>query len=297
MKVLITIPHYYKPRANGMYGSYSEAETDRIRVLERVVTAWYELFVYPAASVHQKVEGEGATKKIYALMKPADKPLHIDLTLVFVTTEQEHLLNKTNLDPKLYRHQQVKISDPRYLGFACHRVLASHRGEFDYYCFSEDDLIVHDLYFFRKLAWFEKTFGSGCLLQPNRYMTRLTPVFTEYLDFEYQNYTENWIDYTRQPMLETEYLAQPIKFFQTRNPHAGCFFLSATQYDMMCEREGYAQPNSQFAGPLESAASYDLMRTFDIYRAEYAQAAFLSIEHIGKRPGQGAPRVIDNTEF
>lgn len=292
MKALITLPHYYKPSTSGMYGSSLEAEADRIHVLERVISTWHEVFAYPAASVHQKVEGEGTAKKIYALMKPADKLLHIDVTLVFVTTEQEHLLDKVNLNANLYRHQRVKISDPGYLGFACHRILQEHRGEFDYYCYSEDDQIVHDAFFFRKLAWFESTFGSRCLLQPNRYMTGLEPVFKEYIDFEYQRYTDTWIDYGRQTTLHTEFLGQALNFFKTRNPHAGCFFLSAAQYEMMCERDGYALPNSQFAGPLESAATFDIMQTFDIYRPDFEQAAFLTVEHIGKRPGNSVERIV-----
>jgi len=297
MKILVTIPHYYNAATKGIYGSLNEAEKSRINAIRQTVTALHELCTFPAAYVEQEVSGEGEEKKIYRIFKPADTKLLCDLKIVFVTTAEDHLLDKLELPEGLFEHRIVNISDPQYLGFACHQVLLKEKGNYDYYCYMEDDLVIEDPFFFRKLSWFEKQFGTKYMLQPHRFMRGLKPVYKEYLDQEYKRYTEYWIDYADKPILQAEFLGSPLSFFPTRNPHTGCFFLTAAQYELMSSRYGYAVPNHQFAGPLESAASLDIIKTFDIYRVCFDYASFFALNHKGNRPFCGIPEVIDTTAF
>lgn len=48
-------------------------------------------------------------------------------------------------------------------------MLRDRLGGYDFYCYLEDDLLVRDPLFLRKLRWFTGRFGEGAVLQPNRF--------------------------------------------------------------------------------------------------------------------------------
>jgi hypothetical protein len=68
---------------------------------------------------------------------------------------------------------------------------------------------------------------------------------------------------------------------RTRNPHSGCFFLNARQMTHWAGQPYFGARESRFIGPLESAATLGLMRTFKVYRPAPANADFLEVQHAG----------------
>src|SRR5262249_55304109 len=90
------------------------------------------------------------------------------LDIVVCTTRGRHVLDRLGIPSRCFQHQATD-SEPPLLGFACHAFLRDRLGDYDYYCYLEDDLIVHDPWFFRKLAWFTSVAGDDKLLQPNRF--------------------------------------------------------------------------------------------------------------------------------
>ena len=55
------------------------------------------------------------------------------------------------------------------MGFQVQRIFRERFGAYDFYCYMEDDLNIHDAAFFDKLIWFQQNFGPRTLLQPVRY--------------------------------------------------------------------------------------------------------------------------------
>lgn len=293
MKILFVIPHYYKYNPESIYGSGREATDTRVQTLQNTITALKNRFSSPTSCGRQIYKnnnyGERSETEVCVLYEPADTEAIYETEIALCTNTQDHLVGELDLPPDFFRHEMVTISDPRYLGFACHQILKRNLGKYDYYCYMEDDLVIHDRDFFHKLAWFEHIFGAENLLQPHRYMENGKPFFKQYLDAELDICMDDFIDFAdgASPELSVDYLGSKLKFLRTHNPHAGCFFLSAKQYEMMCARVDYGQPNKNFFTPLESAATWDLLKTFKIYRVTKAHGWFLEIEHTGKSPAVG----------
>jgi len=181
------------------------------------------------------------------------------------------------------------------LGIGCHRVLQSNADKFDFYGYMEDDLVIHDSFFFQKLSWFARKFGSQFLLQPHRYNRNVTPFDKDYLDMEFAK--PAWNFKRSEKKLTATFLGEPLNFFSAANPHAACFFLTREQYRLMSDREDYAKPSGEFFTPLESAASLDISKTFYVYRVDFAAADFFSVEHIGERPYRIPGSEIDQADF
>ncbi len=76
-------------------------------------------------------------------------------------------------------------------------------------------------------------------------------------------------------------LGRRVVFERARNPHAGCFFLNARQMAFWASRPHFADRQSRFIGPLETAASLGILRTFAVYKAAPPCADFLEVRHHG----------------
>jgi hypothetical protein len=94
------------------------------------------------------------------------------------------------------------------LGFECQKILKENLGRYDYYCFMEDDLIVHDPYFFEKIRWFNESTDNINLLQPNRYeISMMGKVLKAYIDGDIRpGATENYQNVDKFSEILTEFL-------------------------------------------------------------------------------------------
>ncbi|NEP47205.1 MAG: calcium-binding protein, partial [Okeania sp. SIO2H7] len=70
-------------------------------------------------------------------------------------------------------------------------------------------------------------------------------------------------------------------FQRTLNPHAGCYFLNAEQMKQWASKPYFLDRDTNFIGPLESAATLGIMKTFRIYKTAGPDASFLEIQHFG----------------
>ena len=169
------------------------------------------------------------------------------------------------------------------LGFECQALLRDCIGSYDYFCFLEDDLIVHDAWLFAKLGWFTQQAGELSLLQPNRY--EINPQGENpkiYIDGNLDaQFTAKFQNIQEQPELTGQILRQPVLFQRTTNPHSGCYFLNVAQINHWVRQPYFLDRDTSFIGPLESAASLGIMRAFRVYKPAAQNANFLEIEHFG----------------
>jgi len=149
----------------------------------------------------------------------------------------------------------------------------------------EDDLVLHDPLLFVKLRWFTRQLGDDKVLQPNRFeVGRDASVHKAYVDGSLREHVI--AKFCGQPdsrPLIGKALDAQIIFRQPLNPHSGCFFLNKQQMQHWTAQSYFLDRDTSFVGPLESAATLGILRTFRIYKPAAENANFLEIEHFGTR--------------
>lgn len=272
MRILFTISHFFQPSDGSRYGSQGKDPQPRIQALTACISSLHKLFGKSQASFDI---AQGAAK-------PANQSQVNNIDIVICTTKNQHLLDQLSLPADLYKHYRTN-AEPMLLGFECQALLRDCLGAYDYFCFLEDDIILHDPWLFVKLNWFNKQVGDHALLQPNRY--ELSPPGNSkkiYIDGNLSPLlTANFQNLSDQPELQAQILGQPVIFRRATNPHSGCYFLNVPQMNYWVQQPHFLDRDSSFFSPLESAATLGIMRTFRIYKSIPQQANFLEVEHYG----------------
>ncbi len=277
MRILVAIPHFFDlsrevRRAPG-HRALAGDPGPRIEALTACVSALHQLFGCPQVIIDiARREAKDANARIRAAK----------LDVVVCTTKGQHLLTRLPLDKSTLGHHPTR-AEPPLLGFECHAALYERLGDYDYYCYLEDDLIIRDPWFFAKLGWFAGQLGPGNVLLPNRYeVARGGVAWKAYLDGDLADeVTAPFQNIADAPELKGSCLGLELTFRQPSNPHAGCFFLTNDQLRAWGTRGDFLDRDTRFIGPLESAATLGLMRAFRIYKPAPEVASFLEIEHSG----------------
>jgi hypothetical protein len=280
-RVLFVIPHFYGA-GNGFYGSTGSDSAARVTALERVIEGLHQSMGSRQAFLlwlQQHIPGKGNGHLVQA-----NTTFSSDLDIVICTTGSSHLVPSLTLPAGIFRHQQTN-AEPMKLGFAAHQVLKENLGKYDWYCYLEDDLLITDPLFMTKLEWFIQENGEETTLAPHRFERSLKqPVHKLYHDgLVRPDFTAAWQDVTDRQFLDAELLGQRLRFERWPNPHSGCFFLNARQMERWVSQSYFGDFDSTFAGPLESAASLGIIKTFRQYKPSPANAGFLELEHLHPR--------------
>ncbi|MGF1493754.1 MAG: calcium-binding protein [Microcoleaceae cyanobacterium] len=272
MKVLLTIPHFYKAQDESKHASQGKDPRPRIMALSMGLTSLHSLF--------------GASQCLINIGRcitlPVNESQETVLDIRLCTTGDNHLIPQLPIPKTLYHHHPTD-AEPMMLGFECQAVLRDNLGKYDYYCYLEDDLILHDPWFFTKLQWFNFYAKDNCLLQPNRYeVSPQCKVMKAYIDGDlYPHLTAKFQNIQEKPHFMGKVMEQAVKFQRTLNPHSGCYFLNAKQMEHWTQQPYFLDRDCSFIGPLESAATLGIMKTFRIYKPAPKQANFLEIQHYG----------------
>ncbi len=270
-RLLVTIPHFFKEGSNPLYGSGREKAANRIQALRRCVSALHQSL----GSQHAVIQvGDRQGRRI----EPAQR---VALDIVICTVGDNHLLDHIQDMSGLFTHMAVTIQDPMLLGFECQRVMQERAGDHDWFAFMEDDLILSDPWFLSKLAWFQRHTTPLVLLQPNRYEVSGGPWHKVYIDGDLSAHLVSQIMPNGQICMKAEFLGLDIHFVQAKNPHSGTYFLTAEQLRHWMGRRSFLDYDTSLFGPLESAATYGVLRTFQIFKPHIGNAAFLEIQHHG----------------
>lgn len=275
MRLLFAIPHYFAQSATpGRHGSTGKNPAPRLRALTDCLAAIQQLFGRPQCIIDI---GRRTTM-------PANKAITSVADVVVCTTGSSHLLDRVGLSSAYFTHHATS-AEPKLLGYECHAVLRDRLGGYDFYSYMEDDLLIRDPWFFLKLQWFAGQFGDEALLMPNRFeVARDRIVHKAYIDGPLRpQVTAAFQDVIEAQKLEADAIGTRVIFRRPFNPHSGCFFLNARQMATWAEKSYFLDRAVSFIGPLESAASLGVMRTFRVYKPSPETGSFLEIEHPGSR--------------
>ena len=274
MRILVTIPHYFSP-GSGAYGSGGADPGPRVNALTRTLVALHGCF-----SPHQ-----GLYDIMGKRLLEGNQSLVGHLDVVICTTGDAQVLDRLDLPARCtYAHHATDV-DGRLLGYECLKVHRSKMGAYDYHCFLEDDLVIHDPWFFAKLDWFNAEFGDDRVLMPNRYETSPNGSFQKvYVD---ANCAPRWVtpyqDIRQEPRLSARFLNRTIHFTRWPNPHGPGFFLNRRQFERWVSQPYYLDYDQGFIGPLESAQTLGVIKTFPVYKSAAPNAAFLEFHHVDNR--------------
>ena len=279
MRLLIGVVHYYKS-GDGRHGSLAADPAPRVQALSDLILQLHRLFGAPAASLNhmarcvQVVDDQAGALNVRVCVSGD----------AHVLPQLEHLQD-------LFTPVDCAPQDPRLLGFACQRHLAEAwaaaeaAGEpYDYVAYLEDDIVITDADFFLKLARFNAAFGNTYLLMPNRLETleRQGQLSRFYIDGDYNPAASEAYRKSGEIQLCLEHLGQPIRFEQPFNLHAGCFFLNRAQASTYFQSGHAAVEDVSFHGPLESAATLGVLKTFQLIKPALSNGRFFTVSHAGR---------------
>lgn len=286
MRALVTIPHYFAASGGG-HGSLAGDAQSRTWALTQCL--------------HSLHGGFGGIQEWWARdgdrLHPvtANEATSVALDVVICTTGGRHLLDQVAVPAGAFHHEPTQ-AEPLLLGFECHALLAAALGQYDFYCYLEDDLILHDPAFFAKLRAFVAAAGEGCVLLPNRFELVITPqhIKKAYIDFDLK--PAEGVSSPAQPDVVLGAWGRTVTLRRAANPHAGCFFLTPAQMARWVDQPHFLRRDTSFIGPLESAATLGLIRTFAVYKPIARDANFLEIQHYGQTWSRKLPlvRLLDS---
>lgn len=276
-RLVVVIPHYFgPPTLPVMHRSASpshQLESQRKRraaVLSRTIMG-----------IHQAV---GCDQYMMQLDKRRTDPANLAyrgrVRVVVCTVGDHHLIQNLRLPACWYEHR-VLDEPPTELGFACRQILSASIDQADWLGYLEDDLWISDALWIQKLAWFHSFAGDDALLLPNRFERSEGPLATKaYVDGDLAaGVTSRYQNLEDSPTLTAPFLGREVTFVRAKNPHAGCFFLTPKQLRYWRTQPSFDDREPAFVGPLESAATLGIMRSFRIYKSAMDNAGFLEIEH------------------
>ncbi|MFV3129514.1 hypothetical protein [Niveispirillum sp. KHB5.9] len=271
-RLLVTIPHYYRQGSNSRYGSGRDKAEARIHGLRRCITA-----------LHQSLGSRHAIIQISTeTAHPIIPQQGVEIDIVICTAGEDHLIGELALGDDLFTHEPTDIPDPMFLGFECHRVLKERFGAYDWYAFMEDDLVISDPWFLVKCAWFQKYCGPMKVLQPNRFEVAGGPPQKVYIDGDLkEGMVRQILPNGPEAELKGHFLDLEIRMVRALNPHSGMFMLSSVQMQHWLQQPRFLNRDSSFLGPLESAATCGILRTFQVFKPHVGNAAFLEVQHYG----------------
>lgn len=274
MRALVVLVHYFKPEANPRHTSVDESRRDnRTNAIETVIRGYRGLF--------------GSSAKLRFADRSLDiTPGSVDLDIRVLTAPGCSLVSQEFRRTHGVWETTAMPNNPRMLGFFAYQIFAKLAGDYDWFIFSEDDLLVRDPLLFDKLAWFNEAFGDSRVLLPNRLEWNPSAKrLKTYVDGDISAGT--LANMNRHLPDEDVLKARPLHaehvFQRARNPHSGFFAITKTQLAHWMAQPHWLDYDVSFVSPLESAATLGLTKTFPIYKPQGSSSAFLEVEHLDDR--------------
>jgi len=282
MRILVTIPHFFRDAASSEAGAaspdaFGSSQSGRERRLSCLNACLEALHLAGGAYQYELnhatgVVGGQAVRRASGWQMDVMLAVHgaCHLTGAIAPGGPVQVVHRDDIHPKL-------------LGFACHELMAERRGSYDLYVFLEDDLVIGDPDFFTKQLWFRETFGPDAgLLQPNRY--EVGPKASRiYVDGDLPDRVLRRGLPPGPERLSASWLNRPLLFERRNNPLSGCFILSADQLNRWVDSPVFRDFDQSFIGTLESAQILGPLKLFPVYKPAFANPTFLEVRHADAR--------------
>lgn len=276
MRALLVFAHYFKAEEKSIYSSTNAAMQElRKKNLERVLLGWRGCF------------SESSVLDIEHKHFVPNGDMKCAMDIKILTHDDNHLLDAELMRRYGVQKVNVRANNPRFLPFAAHRLMADNEGKYDWFVYSEDDLLVSDPYFFAKLQKFQDCFGMYRTLNPHRFeMNPAAFRFKTYIDGNLRaKFIDGFLGMREEtsPLLEQDFDFGKVRFVRARNPHSGFFALSDEQVAYWKRQPSFQDLDCSFVSPLESAATLSILKSFSIYKAEAPAMSYFDVEHLDNK--------------
>ena len=216
MRILVVIPHFCQQKSDACRRSELTSPEERGNILSKNIASLHHNFGREQYYIGKK-------------RQECNSALSSDIDIVICTVGSKHALKQ--ISGIRYENHSVDV-DPEMLGYECQAVLAEKIGQYDMYCYLEDDIKINDPLFFWKLNWFSEASEDKRILQPNRFeISKENFLRKTYIDGPLGNKSMvgRFQSKNAKPHLSSRIFGRSINFELVNNPHAGCFFLNERQ--------------------------------------------------------------------
>lgn len=274
MRILVAVVHYWDPDGSGQHGSLRPNPRPRIEALQQQLLALQRMGTRQAQLNIQNMTAE-----------PANSQLRHEIDIKLITDGEHHVLDRLDLPFRgLFQMVVAEPASNKHLGFEAQRFLASRLDqEYDLYAYFEDDLIVNDPWFFRKIDWFRTQAGDDCVVFPHRIELPSEPNAVDrfFIDGPMPEADLRQILPEPEAAIGAQWPGGMLYLESPRNPHSGCFVLSRSQLYHWTQQPHWQDGDCSWVSPLESAATLGIAKTFRLFKPVMAQASWLEIQHWG----------------
>ncbi len=276
MKVQVFIPHYFRELKGGnQYGSSRVASrTARSIALGRCLSALLNL-----RQKGMDLELNHNRRTIDELWgREATGAVPTEVAITVCKSGEDYLKEVTDI----YRDQitlvDIELEDPKLLALATRDRLVQSEVETDLAIYLEDDLIIHDPHYFRKMAWFHQKTNHKMCLMPHRYERIDTDREARLLvDGPLRPSFIGKFSQPQRAIASGKYLgSENVVFDIAENPHAGTFCVSNAQIQFLRHQ---TLATEGFVGPLETAATLTVLQFFSVLKPSRNHRSFLMVEH------------------
>ena len=274
MKILLAIVHYWDPGGSGKHQSLRPNPEPRVKALKQQLLSLRRL----ADRQHLL---HMADRAVY----PCNAAYRNEIKVCVITDGVHTVLDRL---PESYRNcfEEVVTSPQNglMLGFEAQDFLASKADcGYDIYGYMEDDLVIQDPQFFQKLFWLHSLLSPSDLVLPQRVEFGSDPHIVDrfYIDGPLDASELDKLHLESRPFIVVKSPGGDVVFETPKNPHSGCFFLSADQLLHWCSQSFWLDRDCSFISPLESAATLGISRAFKLLKPCFTHASWFELQHWG----------------
>ena len=273
MKVLIGIPHIFKPKEGSLYSSETEskrsAKENAIRkaTIENLCRHNRQSWIHASLGLHKPV-----------ITRPLASTIGVDLTIQIFTDSRTSLINSLPQNDRI-EIINVEIDDPKKMPLVASKTIIESAEKFDIVGYMEDDILIEDPEFFLKIDFLTRGTNNDYAFLPHR---------CEEIPYKGDVILSGDPDGGRPDLFwdTGEMIAVPWslgirKFYRATNPHSGCYFLNKAQgmklRDYWESKKWIA--DFKLSGPLEQAGSGLLLPVFKLMKPIPEHYRFLMVRH------------------
>ena len=218
MRILVAVVHYWDPEGSGRHGSLRPNPRPRIEAFQQQLLALQRMGARQAQLNIETMAAEPANSQLRTPSISKSSPMgSIMCSIVLIALS------------RVVSDGCGCAGSPKHLGFEAQRFLASRLDqEYDLYAYFEDDLIILDPWFFRKIDWFRSQAGDDCVVFPHRIelAPEPHPVDRFFIDGPMPESDLRQILPDPEAAIGAQWPGGTLYLESPRNPHAGCFVLS-----------------------------------------------------------------------
>ena len=265
LRILLAIVHHWNPHGDGAHQSLRPDLEPKLWALQDQLLCLRRFGVF-----------QGTLNIANQQVEPVNQATAHVIDIAIVTDGEHHVLDHLEAPYKsLFEHVVVEPKTSKHLGFEAQKLLVSRLDQtYDLYGYFEDDLLIADPFFFRKIDWFRRQLNDRAVLLPHRYESHRLPDRIDKL------YVDGPVSAVVLCSIRCTCLAAlAVKLFQAPAIHAGCFVLALSNCSTGVNSLGFRILIVDLSA-LESSTSLDCSRLW-VYKPALV-ANWLELQHWGR---------------